>query len=120
VYRRLFPVQAEFPPKIDWEWMLVAGIFIGALISVLLSGSFRPAWAPPMWKSAFGSSAFIRVAAAFGGGMLIGIGARWAGGCTSGHGISGTLQLVLSGWIAAFCFFIGGIATAFLLYGFTG
>jgi hypothetical protein len=28
--------------------------------------------------------------------LVIGLGARWAGGCTSGHGISGTLQLALS------------------------
>ena len=42
--------------------------------------------------------------------------ARWAGGCTSGHGISGTLQLAVSSWIAAGCFFIGGIATAMLIF----
>jgi uncharacterized membrane protein YedE/YeeE len=47
----------------------------------------------------------------------MGFGARWAGGCTSGHGISGVLQLAVSGLISAACFFAGGIATAFLLYG---
>ncbi len=53
---------------------------------------------------------------AFGGGVLMGLGARWAGGCTSGHGISGTMQLALSSWIAAACFFAGGIAGAMLIY----
>ena len=43
-------------------------------------------------------------------------GARLAGGCTSGHGISGTLQLAVSSWIAVICFFVGGIVTALLLY----
>ena len=46
----------------------------------------------------------------------MGFGARWAGGCTSGHGISGTLQLAVSGWIAVVGFFVGGIASAMLIY----
>ena len=43
-------------------------------------------------------------------------GARMAGGCTSGHGISGTLQLSVGSWIAVVCFFVGGIATALLMF----
>jgi uncharacterized membrane protein YedE/YeeE len=53
---------------------------------------------------------------AFIGGIFMGVGSRWAGGCTSGHGISGTLQLTISSWLAAICFFIGGIATAMLIF----
>jgi hypothetical protein len=44
------------------------------------------------------------------------MGARWAGGCTSGHGISGTLQLAVSSWLAAAAFFAGGIITAIFLF----
>ena len=36
-------------------------------------------------------------------------GSRLAGGCTSGHGISGTMQLSVGSWIAVICFFAGGI-----------
>ncbi len=43
-------------------------------------------------------------------------GARTAGGCTSGHGISGALQLSVGSWVALICFFVGGIGTAMLLY----
>ena len=50
------------------------------------------------------------------GGILMAFGARFAGGCTSGHGISGTLQLNVGSWIAVTCFFIGGIAVAYPLY----
>ena len=50
------------------------------------------------------------------GGIIMGFGARWAGGCTSGHGISGTLQLVVSSWLAAICFFVSGIVTAMVIY----
>lgn len=44
-------------------------------------------------------------------------GARLAGGCTSGHGISGTMQLALSSWIMVVALFVGGIATAHLMFG---
>nr|MDQ3315416.1 YeeE/YedE family protein [Verrucomicrobiota bacterium] len=42
---------------------------------------------------------------------------RLGGGCTSGHGISGTLQLSVGSWIAVVCFFLGGIPVAMLLFG---
>jgi hypothetical protein len=48
--------------------------------------------------------------------MLMAFGARLAGGCTSGHGISGTLQLSVGSWIAVLAFFVGGVAVALSLY----
>ena len=65
---------------------------------------------------AFGEGIGLRLAAAFAGGLLMAFGARLAGGCTSGHGISGTMQLSVGSWIAVLCFFVGGIATAMLMY----
>jgi hypothetical protein len=44
-------------------------------------------------------------------------GARLAGGCTSGHGISGSLQLALSGWVFFASVFVSGILTALMLFG---
>jgi hypothetical protein len=44
------------------------------------------------------------------------LGARVAGGCTSGHGISGALQLSVGSWIALIGFFVGGVITAMLLF----
>ena len=110
------PYYRLFPPAVEWEWMLVLGIFAGAFLSAKLSGQFRFSWVPPLWEEAAGGSPVVRWLVALLGGIVIGFGARWAGGCTSGHGISGTLQLALSSWIAAACFFIGGIATAMFLY----
>jgi uncharacterized membrane protein YedE/YeeE len=52
----------------------------------------------------------------FAGGVLMAFGARLAGGCTSGHGISGTLQLNAGSWLTVIAMFVGGIATAMLLY----
>jgi uncharacterized membrane protein YedE/YeeE len=106
----------KFPPMIDWEWMLVLGIFIGSFLSSTLSGQFQFMWVPAKWNEAFGNTPVLRFLIALAGGIVMGIGARWAGGCTSGHGISGTLQLAASSWLAAICFFIGGIITAGLMF----
>jgi len=110
----------KFVPSIDWEWMLVVGIVIGAFISARLSGQFQFQWIPTKWASSFGLTPFARWLVALIGGAFMGFGARWAGGCTSGHGISGTLQLAVSGWLAATSFFVGGIATAMVIYKFLG
>ncbi len=111
------PYYQENVPGIDWEWMLVAGLFLGALTSAGFSGDIHWKWVPGMWEDAFGPGILLRLAAALFGGICVGFGARWGSGCTSGHGISGTLQLVLSSWIAVLCFFFSGIAVAVLLYG---
>ncbi len=103
-------------PSIDWQWMLVIGIVIGAFISSMASGQARIVWAPEPWSTAFGSAVAPRLIVAFVGGALLGLGSRWAGGCTSGHGISGTMQLGVASWIAAICFFASGIAAATFLY----
>jgi hypothetical protein len=107
----------KYEPKIDWGWMLVAGMLAGAFISSASSGDFRVEWIPSLWESRFGSSHLLRIMAALAGGALMGIGARWAGGCTSGHALSGSMQLAASGWLAALCFFVGGIAAAFMIFG---
>jgi uncharacterized membrane protein YedE/YeeE len=106
----------KFEPVIDWEVMLVAGIVIGAFLSASISGEFRLETVPALWAERFGTDPLLRIVVAFLGGVLVGLGARWAGGCTSGHGISGTLQLAASSWLAVICFFIGGITTAMILF----
>jgi len=110
------PYYKKFAPTVDWEWMLVVGILVGAFISAQLSGEFRATWIPQLWASSFGSGIGMRWIVALIGGVLIGLGARWAGGCTSGHGISGTLQLAVSSWLAVIGFFIGGIVTAMAIF----
>ncbi len=110
------PYYQEYPPVVDWQWMLVGGMIIGAWISSVLSGDFQLQWVPHRWEAAFGADRYVRVGVALIGGVLLGFGSRWAGGCTSGHGISGTMQLAVSSWISAVCFFIGGILAAALIF----
>jgi uncharacterized protein len=106
----------KFPAKIDWEWMFVLGIIIGSLVSALISGEFQLRLIPSLWMARFGIDFFPRFITALVGGIVLGVGARWAGGCTSGHGISGTLQLAVSSWVAAILFFVSGILTARLIF----
>ena len=106
----------KYVPRVDWQFMFVSGILIGALIASVTSGSFRWQPIPDMWKARFGSSIIKRGIVAFIGGAIAIFGARLAGGCPSGHGLSGTIQLSISGYIALICFFIGGVVVARLLY----
>ncbi|MHB1038276.1 MAG: YeeE/YedE thiosulfate transporter family protein [Pirellulales bacterium] len=108
------------PPKIDWEWMLVVGIFVGALISSTLSGDRTSAAVPRLWRWRFGDSAARRLAVVFVSGGLMMFGARLAQGCTSGHGISGTLQLAVSSWLFISVAFSVATATVWILYGKEG
>jgi hypothetical protein len=107
-------------PIVEWQWMFVLGIFFGSLASSLASGSFRLRAVPDSWRERFGPSTLKRAVAAFAGGAVAMFGARLAGGCPSGHGLSGSLQLAVSGLVALACFFIGGLATARILYGPSG
>lgn len=111
------PYYEKIKLMINWQWMLVIGVVIGSFISAILSGDFQVGvWVPSLWSSAFGDSAVLRVLVAVIGGIILGFGARFAGGCTSGHGISGTLQLAVSSWISAIFFFVGGIIAAHIIY----
>lgn len=103
-------------PAVDWEVMLVLGAVVGAFLAAWLGGELTGQWVPPMWEARFGDSPALRLAVALVGGTLMAFGARLAGGCTSGHGISGALQLSVGSWIALVCFFAGGIGTAMLMY----
>ena len=107
-------------PAIDWQMMLVIGLPLGALLSALLSKSYGDESVPELWKWRFGQRPLVRYAAAFLGGAIMLFGARLAGGCTSGHGISGSLQFSVSSWIFFASFFTAGIVSAFVLFGKEG
>ena len=107
-------------PTISWGWMLVLGVFFGAFISSKLSGDRDAPAVPSLWQWRYGPSSLARYLVAFLGGALMLLGARLAGGCTSGHGISGTLQLAVSSWLFVLIIFPVGTITAFLLFGREG
>ena len=70
--------EAEKSPKIGLGWMLVLGVFVGALLSSALSGDRSSEVVPAMWRERFGGSVPLRLAAAFFAGALMLFGARLA------------------------------------------
>ncbi len=102
--------------KVDWQFMVLVGILIGAFGASRLDGSFKSEGTPPMWRDRFGTKVSTRAIGAFLGGIVAMFGARMAGGCPSGHGLSGLMQMSVSGFIAMAGFFVGGIIVARLIY----
>jgi len=103
--------------RVDWQFMLVLGIFLGALVSSKTDNSFKWEAVPPIWEERFGPSVGKRAAGAFLGGIVAMMGARMAGGCPSGHGLSGLMQLSVSSFVALAMFFGTGVLVARLVYG---
>ncbi len=101
---------------VDWQFMLVLGIFLGALISSLTDKSFKLENVPPVWRQRFGPAVWKRAAGAILGGMVAMIGARLADGCPSGHGLSGMMQLSVSAFVALAMFFGAGVLVAHVVY----
>lgn len=104
------------PPSVNWGFLFVSSIIVGGFIAAWTGTEIRNEWLPPMWVDRFGDSIALRGIIGFAGGTLMAFGARLAGGCTSGHGISGTLQLNAGSWLTVICMFLAGIATAMLLF----
>jgi uncharacterized protein len=114
------PYWAPMPFSWDYSMLFLVGLMAGALVSSLVSGTFRLEAVPQFWRARFGGSVVKRFVAAFFGGALLMFGARMAGGCTSGHGLSGTLQLALSSWIFIIVVFVSAIIGTRILYGRKG
>jgi len=115
--------KAEITPKtpmFDWQVFLVLALPLGAFLGAWLTRDFSVEKVPALWSWRFGPSQWKRYLAAFAGGAILLFGARMAGGCTSGHGISGGLQLAVSSWTFFMSMFASGVVTAFALYGKEG
>jgi uncharacterized protein len=106
----------KFPFSFDYGVLFLIGIFIGGLVSALTSNTFKWERMPRVWRDHFGGSVTKRLIVAFIGGVLALFGARMAGGCTSGHGLSGGLQLALSSWVFLITMFVVGVLFAALLF----
>jgi len=111
------PYYQTSKPMLGWTFTIVLGAILGSFLAAWTGGELTGTYLQDMWVARFGAdSGGLRGSVALVGAVLMAFGARMAGGCTSGHGISGTLQLAVGSWIAVICFFVGGIATAMLMY----
>jgi hypothetical protein len=110
------PYWGKNPPSLGYSFWFTIAVVAGAFASAGLAGTLRKEVVPELWKSRFGPSVTRRAVGAFLGGVLLLFGARLADGCTSGHGISGSLQLAASGWLFFLSVMVTGVITARLLF----
>ncbi len=101
---------------INWQMAFVVGIFMGSYIASRNLKEDKKPFVPELWQKTQGSSKVKRLFWAFLGGVILLFGARLAGGCTSGHVISGGMQLALSGWLFMGAFFATGLPAAYFIY----
>lgn len=117
-------------PIVDWQLMLVLGIFLGGWIASRFAGgavsgggtvALADSGGAGQGRSVIRSGASCPVDGAerqrspkflFWGGFLLLFGARLAGGCTSGHVITGFTQLAAASLLFAATVFAVGIPVA--------
>jgi len=99
-----------------WELIFLAGAFFAALIISLIKKEFKFTLIHSSWKEYHGESKGKRIFWAFIGGFILIFGARMAGGCTSGHILSGGMQLAASSLIFGVFVFAGLLITGKLFY----
>lgn len=100
----------------NWELIFLLGAFLSGLILSLLTKSFKFKLIHQRWENYKGRSSKKRVLWAFFGGFLVIFGARMAGGCTSGHILSGGMQIAFSSLMFALFVFVGLLITGKLFY----
>jgi uncharacterized membrane protein YedE/YeeE len=100
----------------SWELVFLFGAFLSALIISVMKKEFKLTLIHSNWKKYKGSSPFKRILWSFIGGFILIIGARMADGCTSGHILSGGMQLSISSLIFAVFVFIGLLVTGKYFY----
>lgn len=99
-----------------WEVLFLAGAFISGIIISVLRKEFKITIIHSNWERYKGNSKSKRLIWSFIGGFILIIGARMAGGCTSGHILSGGMQLSLSSLVFAIFVFAGLLITGKYFY----
>lgn len=100
----------------SWEVIFLSGAFLSGLIISLIKNEFSFTLIHKNWKKYKNNSKQSRIIWAFVGGFILIFGARMAGGCTSGHILSGGMQLAFSSLTFAIFVFIGLLTTGKLFY----
>jgi len=88
--------------------LFLTGAFISGIVISLLRKEFKIKLIHSNWEKYKGNSVPKRIIWAFTGGFILIFGARMAGGCTSGHVLSGGMQLAVSSLVFA-AFVFGGL-----------
>ncbi|OFX51765.1 MAG: hypothetical protein A2066_11065 [Bacteroidetes bacterium GWB2_41_8] len=99
-----------------WELIFLAGAMLSGLVISLIRKDFKIQLIHTGWAKTEGNSSVKRIIWAFVGGFIMLIGARMAGGCTSGHVISGGMQIAASSLLFGAFVFAGLLITGKLFY----
>ncbi|MEI8074155.1 MAG: YeeE/YedE thiosulfate transporter family protein [Bacteroidota bacterium] len=99
-----------------YEMKFLFGAFLSGLILSILKKEFRLTLIHENWSRFKGNSSKNRIVWSFIGGFILLFGARLASGCTSGHIISGGMQLAVSSLVFAIFVFGGFLITGKLFY----
>lgn len=100
----------------NWELIFLAGAALSGLILSLFRRDFKLQLIHSGWIKTKGSSRTKRIFWAFIGGFIMLLGARMAGGCTSGHVISGGMQVAASSLMFGAFVFAGLLITGKYFY----
>ena len=99
-----------------WELLFLTGAFISGIVISIIRKEFRITIIHSNWEKYKGNSVSKRLIWSFIGGFILIFGARMAGGCTSGHILSGGMQLSLSSLVFAIFVFAGLLITGKYFY----
>lgn len=99
-----------------WELFFLTGAFLAGLIISLIKKEFKLNLIYSNWEKYRGTSKINRAIWAIVAGFILIFGARMAGGCTSGHIISGGMQLAVSSLVFAVFVFISLLITGRIFY----
>ncbi len=100
----------------NWEMIFLFGAMVAAFIVSVIKKDFKFRLIYSNWEKHKGNSKIKRIIWAFFGGFILIFGARMAGGCTSGHIISGGMQLAVSSFVFAIFMFVGLVITGKLFF----
>ena len=99
-----------------WELVFLTGALLAGFVLSLLRKDFKFRMVYPAWAKTRGDNAGNRALWAFLAGFILIFGARMAGGCTTGHIISGGMQLAFSSLVFGAFVFAGLLITGKLFY----
>ncbi len=99
-----------------WELIFLGGAMLAGLVFSLAKKEFRFTLIHSRWQKYRGNSPVQRIVWAFIGGFILIFGARMAGGCTSGHILSGGMQIAISSLLFGIFVFAGLLLTGKVFY----
>jgi uncharacterized protein len=100
----------------QWEVLFLTGAFLSGIVISLFRKEFKITLIHRNWEKYKGNSNAKRIIWSFVGGFILITGARMAGGCTSGHVLSGGMQLAVSSLLFAVFVFGGLLITGKYFY----